>query len=46
MYSLFRTISMRISLIKAIINTENLPKRFLTTDKRLFTARDILGQRL
>jgi len=28
------------------INTENLPKRFLTTHKRLFTARDILGQRM
>jgi len=26
------------------INTENLPKRFLTTHKYLFTAHDILGQ--
>jgi len=26
------------------MNTENLSKRFLTTDKHLFTARDILDQ--
>ena len=46
MYSLFRMISIKTKISFKANQNRKSSETFLTTDERLFTARDILGQRL